>query len=290
MIRERAHTGAEAVTPEQVRALRDFMNATPESLAATLGVGVREVQAWEAGRLKVPPHEAAWIRRLLAAHARERAAVAAGIGDCAWMLTQDERLRDAVEKGKAAEITRLNDEAGRHAASCPDCIRVREWLETQPPLPPEPPPRGVAGLLAAFLEWAQTLPAWLRPAAYGAALVGGATLLRAVLMLLLRAAEPGVLAQHALLATVVGGAIGAVGGIMWALVHRPLRPLGKAAPYVTGMVICAVCGLAVLAVNTLLAADELSLVAPSSGTALAFLVVLGGPLLGHIVLRHVDDA
>lgn len=271
------------VTPDEVRALREQLGHSVDHFAATLGVGPGEVRGWEAGTLRIPRTEGAWMRRMLASEARERAAAQAGVTDCAWIVARERAFLVEREKEGIRAVQRMREEVARHARDCPDCLRVREWLATQPPLPPPPGAPGVRGWIAGFVEWTRTLPAPLRPPVCGAALGGVLMVIRAALLLLLKVRTAVVLGGLPL-ALAVGMALGALGGVAWMLAHRPLRRLGKAAPYLTGVVVAVVCTLAFLAPRTLG-----GLARPASDWLILLLVaVLGGLLLGHALLRHLD--
>jgi hypothetical protein len=273
---------SEPVTPDEVRALRERLGHTVDHFAATMGVGPGEVRGWEAGTLRIPRTEGAWMRRMLASEARARAAAEAGITDCAWIVAR----QDALEAGKrtARTVQQLREDVDRHTRDCPDCLRVRDWLQTQPPLPPPPGASGVRGWIAGFVEWTRTLPAPLRPPVCGAALGAVLMVVRAALLLLVKVRTSVVLGGLPL-ALAVGMALGALGGATWMLAHRPLRRLGKAAPYVTGVVVAVVCILAFLVSGMLRGDTQLS-----GDWLIHFLVaVVGGLLLGHAFLRHLDD-
>lgn len=275
-------TPSTPATPDEVRALRAQMELSVDHFAAHLGVGPGEVRGWEAGTLRVPRYEGAWIRHTLAWEARRLAAVADGVQDCSWLVERQSALHAELERERVRAIRRFNDDVARHTPDCPDCARVRAWLETQPPLPPAPQPGGVRGLAAGFVAWGQALPAWLRPAVYGAAVGGVMAVLRAALMLLLRR-PTGTVLGYLPLVLAVAVCLGALAGATWTLVHRPLRRLGRAAPYVTGMVITAVCTGVVL-VPTALRAGGVD----ADGVAPVLVAtVVGGLILGHSLLRHV---
>lgn len=278
-----AAAGSAPATPDDVRALRAQLELSVEQLAAHLGVGPGEVRGWEAGTLRIPRHEAGWIRHMLAFQARRVAAQAEGIRDCPWLVERQAALSAELPRERGKAIRRFKDDVGRHVAGCPECGRVRAWLDTQPPLPVAPPPRSMRGLAAGFVAWGQTLPAWLRPAVYGAAVGGVMALLRSALLLLLRRPAGTVLGELPRVLA-VALCLGALAGATWMLVHRPLRRLGAAAPYVTGMVMTAVCTGVVLTPAAVgaggLDADGVTLVLAAT--------VVGGLVLGHSILRHVD--
>ena len=270
------------VTPDEVRALREQLGHSVDHFAATMGVGPGEVRGWEAGTLRIPRTEGAWMRRMLASEARGRAAAEAGITDCAWIVAREE----AFQAGKRTipALQQFKEDVDRHTRDCPDCLRVHEWLRTQPPLPPPPGDPGVRGWIAGFAEWARTLPAPLRPAVHGAALGAVLMVIRAALLLLVKVRTSVVLGGLPL-ALAVGMALGALGGVTWMLAHRPLRRLGRAAPYATGVVVAIVCTLAFLVSGMLRGDTQLS----ADWLILFLAAVVGGLLLGHALLRHGGD-
>lgn len=273
------------VTPDEVRALREQLGHSVDHFAAMMGVGPGEVRGWEAGTLRIPRSEGAWMRRMLASEARGRAAAEAGITDCAWIVAR----QDAFEAGKRTvpALRQFKADVDRHTRDCPDCLRVHEWLKTQPPLPPPPGDPGLRGWVDRFAGWVRTLPAPLRPPVYGAALGAVLMVFRAALLLLLKFKTSVVLGGLPL-ALAVGMALGALGGVTWMLAHRPLRRLGKAAPYMTGVVVAVVCTLAFLVFAALLGDEMLALGTPSDWRPFLLLSVGGGLLLGHALLRHLE--
>lgn len=272
-----------------MRALREAQDLSVDQFAATLGVGAGEVRGWEAGTLRVPAYEGAWMRYMQAQLDRGRAQREAGVEDCPWMLARGDEIHAALEKQDLDGARRLQEEADRHAAGCADCLAVRAWADTQPPLPSPPAPGGLLRALLTFFKWSEGLPAWIRPAVYGAAVFGGVTFLRLLIVLLVRGPSVDA-ATDVLLGLLAGGAMGAAGGLTWAAVHRPLRRLGRAAPYVAGMVAAAGGGLVITLLLPLLGEDGISLADSSGWAMVAFSAVFGGLMLGRLWLRKLDDS
>lgn len=92
----------------------------------------------------------------------------------------------------------------------------------------------LANLLTKAFFGLERLPRWLVPAALGAGLMFIITLLRGFLMLALSGDRPGQLTKL-LLALVVAPAAGAVAGLAYVPLRRPLRLLGALGDVVTGV-------------------------------------------------------
>jgi transcriptional regulator with XRE-family HTH domain len=272
----------EAVTPQQVMELRAVFDGSQEKLAKALHVSVRRLRRWEAGTAVVPRRPAAKIRYMLAYDARYHAAKRDGIEGCGWLAEREDAMWAAFAQRRWRETTKLEREIEGHPERCPACTQTREWAATQPPLPPDPPLFRGAHLVYRFDVWTKSLPKWMRPAIYGAALIGGITFLRILVMLPLAGFGPSSLGEAAYV-TVMAFVLGGLGGAVWWFAERLLRPLGRLAPYAAGTLITAVCmPLAMLAFEPWMLADAsewLLMIAASP---------VCGLILGYAILRHVE--
>jgi transcriptional regulator with XRE-family HTH domain len=217
------------MTPAEVAEAREALGLTPEGLAAALGVSVREASAWKAGTHPIDRHSAGALAFLAAAARRERALEAAGLAQCAWMAAWE--AKPFPETSRAAR--RHAQEVDEHLERCERCqARVAYAAQHLPEIEFPPRPNDWFARLDAFAAAVDRLPVWLRPAAWGAAFFGVATLVRAVGTLLMR----GSFALCMIPVMVAFGAVlGAIGGVAYALVRGPARRLGRAGPAVTGV-------------------------------------------------------
>ncbi|HVH11376.1 MAG TPA: hypothetical protein VM736_16390 [Gemmatimonadales bacterium] len=167
---------------------------------------------------------------MLANEERARLMQQSGIEECSWMTHLP-----ALDRLKPEELERRLREVEAHAKACPTCQRREAYAVTLPPLPPLPLGFTLR-VLAGLTDGIRHLPKWARPAAVGALVIGGITLIRTVFLVVLRRVPP----STALLLT-VGGAIavgaygGAVGGLAYALVRERVRRLGRVGDYLTGL-------------------------------------------------------
>src|SRR5689334_1281184 len=103
------------MSPDELASARARLGASSDQLAAELGITPHVYEAWERGRLRMPPRYDRILRFRLALADREAALVASGLPDCAWMR----EWRDgALQGGSFAKHL----EAGRrHASQCAVC-------------------------------------------------------------------------------------------------------------------------------------------------------------------------
>jgi hypothetical protein len=150
---------------------------------------------------------------------------------------------------------------------------------------PEP---HVPGWLRVFLRVSgaiERLPAWARPAAWGALLLGALTAVRVILF------APGAVQHPARFLTALGAlaaasVAGALGGVAYYFFGRPLRRVRVLGPYLAGIV--SVFGyLAAIAAVAALVGSPLV----GSGTEAAFFAAYGafiGLVVGHALFRAAD--
>jgi len=203
-----------------------------DQLAEALNRHVDEVATWERIEGTLPralDRDLDWI---LANAERGRAFEAAGIPVCPW-VTERERALDA-QDSKALEAWITQVEA--HTTTCDVCQRREAFARTLPPLPPLPMSPQLR-LVASVARTIQRLPGWLRPAAVGAILIGGLTVVRAILLLVLRRADPSLELVLTVLAAIgVGAYGGAVGGLAYGAARERTKKLGAFGPYALGVI------------------------------------------------------
>lgn len=90
-------------------------------------------------------------------------------------------------------------------------------------------------MIARLIEFTESLPEWLRPAVWGAAALFAIVGIRMAFLLPLLLGQPAKLAEFALGLLAATGA-GAVGGLAWSLLGRPLRTVPLVGPYLAGVV------------------------------------------------------
>ena len=259
-------------------AARTRLDRTPEQLAAELGIPPHAYAACEAGRASLSRRHAELLTYQLAVRDRRDALAASGLPACDWM----ERWgREMPEERAALEAHAARAEA--HAADCATCRARDAFLsERFPAMPPMPMP-GWARMLQRLMGWVDARPAWMRPAILGSAALAALTVIRVVLVLPSALREPRLLLA-ALGALVAASAAGAFGGLVYALLGRPLRRVPVVGPYLAGTVAVAGYLLAILAIVAIgdrdtprdLASDALFLVVLSA---------LLGAFVGHRWLR-----
>ena len=125
----------------------------------------------------------------------------------------------------------------------------------------------------------QHVPAWLRPAAYGAGILAAIVSFRLVLALPSILASP-MSAIEPLLAILAAAAAGASGGFAYTLVRPALRKLGRIGNYLTGIV-CVGAYLSALMLVAPVAFGEQFIEGPEGWVAVGITTLLFGLVVGH---------
>lgn len=260
---------------------RSQLGLSVETLAAALNHHVDEVRRWETIGGNLPRSLARELDWHLATVAREQAMERSGLPPCPVAETKAKEI----DPKKAESLDRVVAELEAHFKTCDLCQRRAAFAETLPPLPP-PPMSGSVRVIAFVSEAISRLPQWLRPAATGAVLVGGLTLVRAFFVLLVsRGANMGQTLLAVLAAVGVGAYGGAVGGFAYALVKKPAARLGKIGPYVIGLV-CIYAYLLAFAIPLDLFTNDDTFRTPSGWVIGAIIGTLFGLLIGHSWFRQ----
>lgn len=263
------------LTATELAAARARLGRTPDQMAADLGLTPNVYEAMEAGALAVPKRTAQWVRIQLDALDREAALATSGLPECPWVKAFEARP----EPRKIEERTRRHEELIAHVQSCATCQARNRFLDERFGPPPMPPLPGWVRAVGRVGDFAGRLPAWARPAVWGAAALALLTLLRVVFVLPAAVRTPRVLVTG-LLAVVAASAAGALGGLTYGIVGRPLQRVRVVGPYLAGMV--AVAG---YLVPLLLLLDPDFRRGDGLGIALV-LVVLFGAVVGHMLFRR----
>jgi hypothetical protein len=223
---------------------------SPDDLAKSLHRHRDEVNVWLASRGPLPKGLARELEWVFAVRARERLMEQSGLPTCSWMA-QHADFSTGDPKALAKRVADIE----AHAKVCPVCLRRAAYAATLPALPPMPVAPHVR-LLAAVARGVRRLPVWARPGAVGALVIGGWTLLRAMMFLVLGRAPLSPRLLLTVLAAIGLGAYGGlVGGVAYTLVRNPTRRLGRAGDYVTG-VACAYAYLAAFGIPAAIFTEE----------------------------------
>lgn len=278
-------------TPEAVRAARESLGLTHDQLAAELGLTPSVIRGWEDGRVRATGRQARMLEWRAAAHQHETAMAASGLLMCPTADALLRKMEDATPHAgqSAKEVERsvraLEQSAKaleQHATTCATCQTRKEFISKLPPMPEFPYEVG-GGMLSRIATGIERLPAWLRPAAWGALLVGGMVLVRVAFAMLARGPSWRLLGMAAV-ACLVGGYLGAVGGFVYHLVRPRTRGWGRVGDYVTG--VACVWGYAVaLLLPAAFFSQDAAFRQPSMWIIMAGLGLLAGSLIGHFWFR-----
>lgn len=261
----------------RVSAARERLGLTVEGLAAALAVSEAEVAAWEAGSVRIPSRQREWIEYLLACREWNAGMTASGLPACEWLDAHAQRLPPDARSSALLSLTR---ELDAHAERCDTCRARAAWAEANLPPLPTPPSTGIFGPFAPVARGVSRLPAWARPAAWGALGLALMTAVRIVVTL------PRILHSplEALGVVLLAGAAGGVGGLTYSAARPVLRPRGAPGDYLTG-ILC-----------TMAYTGAIALVAGVTGTPVivnatgfwifVFVSVLFGTLIGKMIHEH----
>ncbi len=260
-------------------AARQRLGLTADRMAAELGIPPHAYHACEVGRATLPRRGAEHLAFRLAAVERADALRDSGLPTCSWLEEWD--ARTPVER---SALTAHLQRGEAHAQACDLCRARERFVRDRFPAMPEYPRPAWMRVLGAVHARVGSLPAWLRPAAWGALLLAALVSLRVLLVLPMAASRPALLLE-ALRVVLAASAAGAVGGLAYGLLGRPLRRVPVAGPYLAGTV--AVFGylLAILALVAVLDGARAPRVgADTIGLALVLAILLGSAL-GHRLFR-----
>lgn len=264
---------------------RSQLGLSVETLAADLNKHVDEVRQWETITGNLPRRLALELDWHLANRAQEQAMERSGLPPCPWA----EAKAKEIDPKKLESIKRVAGELEAHHKTCDLCQRRAAFAATLPPLP-RPPMSASVSAIVTISEAIRRLPKWLRPAATGAVLIGGFTLVRAFFVLLVsRGANMGQTLLMVLAAVGVGAYGGAVGGLAYALVKKPAARLGKIGPYVIGLV-CMYAYLLAFAIPLNLFTNDDTFRTPSDWLIGAIIGTAFGLFIGHSWFREKTKA
>lgn len=264
---------------------RSQLGLSVETLAADLNKHVDEVRRWETITGNLPRRLAGELDWHLANRAQEQAMERSGLPPCPWA----EAKAKEIDPKKLESVERVADELEAHHKTCDLCQRRAAFAATLPPLP-RPPMSASVGAIVTISEAIGRLPKWLRPAATGAVLIGGFTLVRASIILLVSRGANSVQALLAVVMAIAAGAYGgAVGGFAYALVKEPAGRLGRVGPYVIGLV-CMYAYLLAFGIPLAVFTKDDTFRTPSDWLIGAIIGTVFGLFIGHSWFRQKTKA
>ena len=263
------------MTAAEFNEARNVLALTDDQLAAELDVTPGIVQAWTAGRVRIPRRHAEQIRWLAAVEKHEVALKESGLPECEWMQKREEELPSDTDA-----LLKVAEEMEKHAGACPVCIARRNFVEERiGPMPELPQP----GWMRVF-DLIDSVPAWARPAVLGALALGAIVLLRGLFLLPRLISEPDKLGGVVVAVLAAAGA-GAAGGAVYSLTRPTLRKLGRSGDYLTGIV----CVFAYMGALALVAPYALGEPMINDGTELVVFAIAStffGLFIGHSWFRR----
>jgi transcriptional regulator with XRE-family HTH domain len=220
------------ISPAQLRSALAELGWSSEQLSDELSVENEQLEAWERGDQVIPAIVAQRIRWHVANAERERALRASQLPECDWVANWEDSTppEDDDLDATLAHLESLQ----QHAQACSVCTARERFLsERFAPLPPYPMPARFR-LLGSLGNLVEHVPPFFRPPLVGALILGGIVAVRVVF------AVPSLLRTPAeflgaLAALVAAAGAGAVGGVVYSVVRPPLRHLGRAGDYITGV-------------------------------------------------------
>ena len=249
-------------------------------LATALAVTEERIELWE-GTGRLPSLDSRRLEWAMACEQRERELAAAGHPSCPV-------ADDIVESSKAEGFEKQMQLAREHSTDCDHCQARIAYIRTLPPLPDFPLP-GWMGAVHRLAVWTGTLPAFLRPAVWGAVGFGAMTLFKAVLMTAIAPRTMGLKAWGMALAAVgLGAYMGAVGGLAWSAIKPIALKLGRPGDFLAAAVAVNACLLSVLLPIRLFKMDDV----PHTGVFVVTLLAMGtvvGLFLGRSTLRLTPE-
>lgn len=228
------------MTGTDLRRRRLALNWTPEKLGELLGESGDRITGWEDLDGPLPRPIVRQMEWALAVGERDKAMEACPVPPCEVA----ERIGATIDPRQRSSVERVMAEFDVHEKGCSACQARKAYADRLPPLPPFPMPGGMRAVVA-VAEQVRRLPAWLRPAAAGALIMGAMTLFRALLIILLQRRVTPQLLLAVAAAIGIGAYGGAVGGLAYSVVRPRTRPLGRLGDALTGVACAWACVLAI---------------------------------------------
>jgi len=215
--------------------LVDLASEPGVELAEVLGVKPDALDAWVRTGRGIPRRAVKWLEFVADAVARRQALAESGISECDWITAFS-----YPENGSLDELAEADKLARLHQKECSRCRQRNRFLEERFG-PPKTPPVGWLGLIVAKTgRVILRVPGPLRPAAVGAAIIGGIVMARLALVLPVLFAgtreAPSILLESGV-AFLAAMAAGASGGLVFSLVRPVTKRLGWFGDYSTGVLV-----------------------------------------------------
>lgn len=149
------------LAPGQVRAVREERGWTLDEMADAVHASPLEVAAWEAGTLRPPEKQEAWVRWLIAHDAWHARVIDAGLPQCRWVQAHAPDLHAQDLEQRFLDWHINNASLAHHVESCDACMAVRDFARRTPPNP-APPGDDFDRLSARYERWVSRRPGWMR--------------------------------------------------------------------------------------------------------------------------------
>ena len=260
------------LTVSELIAGRQQLGYTPDQMAAELHVPPHVYAAWESGSLAVPKEKAQWFRVHVDADGRQKALTASGIPECKWM--QDVADPDPQD---IDDIDEFVAQLAAHEKTCATC-QARKAVLDKFGEPPEMPMPLWVRVIQSITHFADRFPPWARPAVWGALFMGTLAIIRVIVLLPSAFSNPRALLV-ALGAFVAASAAGAIGGLTYGFVGRPLKRVRVIGPHLAGIVA------AIGYLLPLLLVLEEEMRSLDGLFAFGITAVIFGAIFGHVALR-----
>ena len=247
-----------------------------DELAAALGQTPHVVRAWGDGRVAIPRAYARQLAWMKAAAERRAALQTSGLPECEWLHGTE----GAFDGDDTKAILKHAALVEKHVDTCPVCLARTRFVDERFGPMPDMPQTGFMRIIG----WGARLPAWSRPAAFGAAALGAVVTLRVAFSLPTLVSRPRQLGVG-LLAIVAAASAGAIGGFAYSLVRPVFRPLGRIGEYLTGIA-CVFAYMGALVIVAPLAFGERLITDTPSAVIFGVVTVFFGLILGHSLFRE----
>jgi transcriptional regulator with XRE-family HTH domain len=270
---------AEPVSGAELLAARQQLGLTVDQMAAEIGVTPHVYEAWERGKLRAPPRQNQMAAYVTARLLRDHALATSGLAECDWVQTWWAVPEPKKHQDQVARIRQLYE----HSASCGACQARERFISERFGPMPEPPRSAFVTVLGKLGDTIGRLPPWARPVAWGGLILGAWSVVRGVLAIPAIARDPSRIgAAFGAIGVAVGA--GAIAGLTYSLIGRPLRRVRILGPYLAG--IAATVGYMGALATASLFTDNPMVQNRSELAAMGMFGVVGGIVVGFLFFRR----